>query len=78
MRLLTWNYLIMFDIAFVFFLFLVGVTCLVYYLPGRRVENDSSYLDSGPLQCYVTVPSADIQNAPAWAYNGNALLHDEH
>lgn len=29
----------MFDIVFVFFLFLVGVTCLVYYLPPVRSQN---------------------------------------
>lgn len=33
MLLMTFNSLLMFDIVFVFFLFLVGVTCLVYYLP---------------------------------------------
>ncbi|RZC35703.1 hypothetical protein BDFB_000576 [Asbolus verrucosus] len=59
MRLLTWNSLIMFDIVFVFFLFLVGVTCLVYYLPGRRPEPEDR-----PLQCYVTVTSADVQGSP--------------
>lgn len=42
MRLLEWNSLIMFDIVFVFFLFLVGVTCLVYYLPGRKVGGHPS------------------------------------
>ncbi|KAF7282043.1 hypothetical protein GWI33_003471 [Rhynchophorus ferrugineus] len=66
MRLLTWNSLIMFDIVFIFFLFLIGVTCLVYYLPGRRVDQDESsvYMPSRPLQCYVTVPSGDVQRAP--------------
>ncbi|KAL1381137.1 hypothetical protein pipiens_013683 [Culex pipiens pipiens] len=33
MQLMTLNSLLMFDIVFIFFLFLVGVTCLVYYLP---------------------------------------------
>lgn len=36
MQLMTFNSLLMFDIVFVFFLFLVGVTCLVYYLPPAR------------------------------------------
>lgn len=33
---MTFNSLLMFDIVFVFFLFLVGVTCLVYYLPPSK------------------------------------------
>lgn len=36
MQLMTFNSLLMFDIVFVFFLFLVGVTCLVYYLPPSQ------------------------------------------
>ncbi|XP_055378121.1 probable basic-leucine zipper transcription factor E isoform X2 [Condylostylus longicornis] len=36
MQLMTFNSLLMFDIVFMFFLFLVGVTCLVYYLPTGR------------------------------------------
>ncbi|GAB0090487.1 hypothetical protein DMENIID0001_052230 [Sergentomyia squamirostris] len=36
MQLMIFNSLLMFDIVFVFFLFLVGVTCLVYYLPPTR------------------------------------------
>ncbi|KAK9758648.1 hypothetical protein QE152_g611 [Popillia japonica] len=71
MRFLTWNSLIMFDIVFVFFLFLIGVTCLVYYLPGRRTtpgsSNSSDYDDNRPLQCYVTVASAGtavVQGSP--------------
>lgn len=31
----------MFDIVFVFFLFLVGVTCLVYYLPPVRNHQNN-------------------------------------
>uniref|UniRef100_A0A182PLJ8 Uncharacterized protein n=1 Tax=Anopheles epiroticus TaxID=199890 RepID=A0A182PLJ8_9DIPT len=37
MQLMTFNSLLMFDIVFIFFLFLVGVTCLVYYLPPREL-----------------------------------------
>ncbi len=38
---MTFNSLLMFDIVFVFFLFLVGVTCLVYYLPPvARTNSD--------------------------------------
>lgn len=39
---MTFNSLLMFDIVFVFFLFLVGVTCLVYYLPPSKQTNPPS------------------------------------
>lgn len=50
MQLMTFNSLLMFDIVFVFFLFLVGVTCLVYYLPpsqhaiARYSRHDCKYM----------------------------------
>lgn len=41
MQLMTINSLVMFDIVFVFFLFLVGISCLMYYLPnGHRIHDD--------------------------------------
>lgn len=39
MQLMTLNSLLMFDVVFFFFLFLVGVSCLIYYLPGGRVGS---------------------------------------
>lgn len=42
MQLMTFNSLLMFDIVFVFFLFLVGVTCLVYYLPPTSTRSSSA------------------------------------
>lgn len=39
MQLMTLNSLLMFDIVFIFFLFLVGVTCLVYYLPPPALSS---------------------------------------
>uniref|UniRef100_A0A182FIW9 Uncharacterized protein n=1 Tax=Anopheles albimanus TaxID=7167 RepID=A0A182FIW9_ANOAL len=42
MQLMTFNSLLMFDIVFIFFLFLVGVTCLVYYLPPRELSPVSA------------------------------------
>lgn len=42
MQLMTFNSLLMFDVVFVFFLFLVGVTCLVYYLPPATRKSSSS------------------------------------
>lgn len=41
---MTFNSLLMFDIVFVFFLFLVGVTCLVYYLPPSKHINSANHL----------------------------------
>jgi hypothetical protein len=38
MQLMTLNSLLMFDLVFLFFLFLIGVSCLVYYLPGTRAH----------------------------------------
>lgn len=38
MQLMTLNSLLMFDLVFLFFLFLVGVSCFVYYLPGTRTH----------------------------------------
>jgi hypothetical protein len=38
MQLLTLNSLLMFDLVFLFFLFLVGVSCLAYYIPGSRLR----------------------------------------
>ena len=41
MQLMTFNSLLMFDIVFIFFLFLIGVTCLVYYLPPKAKRHKS-------------------------------------
>lgn len=43
---MTFNSLLMFDIVFVFFLFLVGVTCLVYYLPPAKSSSNNSSASS--------------------------------
>lgn len=43
MQLMTLNSLLMFDIVFLFFLFLVGVSCLVYYLPASRTNPIAPY-----------------------------------
>jgi hypothetical protein len=47
MQLMTFNSLLMFDIVFVFFLFLVGVTCLVYYLPPNMKKTNTNYNGRG-------------------------------
>jgi hypothetical protein len=48
----------MFDVVFIFFLFLVGVSCIVYYLPTpRHPGTDGGDPD---LVNYVTaLPSKD-------------------
>ncbi|GBP37071.1 hypothetical protein EVAR_19200_1 [Eumeta japonica] len=40
MQFLTVNFLIMFDVVFIFFLFLIAVTCVMNYMPGRRPPED--------------------------------------
>lgn len=48
MQLMTFNSLLMFDIVFIFFLFLIAVTCLMYYLPPPKKikkRNNKSNLD---------------------------------
>lgn len=51
MQLMTFNSLLMFDIVFVFFLFLVGVTCLVYYLPPKPLPDRHTYDVVNGLEC---------------------------
>ncbi|CAO1432481.1 unnamed protein product [Diamesa tonsa] len=42
MQLMTFNSLLMFDIVFIFFLFLIAVTCLMYYLPPSKIRKIES------------------------------------
>jgi hypothetical protein len=53
MQLMTLNSLLMFDVVFIFFLFLVGVSCVVYYLPTPRHPGDSDAVS------YVTAPPSN-------------------
>ncbi|XP_072938907.1 uncharacterized protein [Epargyreus clarus] len=39
MQLVMLNFLIMFDVVFIFFLFLIAVTCVMNYTPGRRRQE---------------------------------------
>lgn len=41
MQLMTGTSLLMFDFVFIFFLFLIAVTCLLYYLPPTRISHKS-------------------------------------
>lgn len=67
MQLMLFNSLLMFDIVFIFFLFLVGVTCVLYYLPpsvrkgsNKRMRNGTSSINNnndknnGDLENYKT------------------------
>lgn len=63
MQLMTFNSLLLFDIVFVFFLFLVGVTCLVYYLPPSQ--------SSGRHACKLTIDDdGDAESAFVDTNNG--------
>lgn len=60
MQLMTFNLgfsLLMFDIVFIFFLFLIAVTCLLYYLPPTKIRR-TSQLDNRRSQQSVTVASS--------------------
>jgi hypothetical protein len=58
MQLMILNSLLMFDVVFFFFLFLVGVSCIVYYLPtARRPGTDA---DDPHLVNYVTATALYI------------------
>jgi hypothetical protein len=53
----------MFDVVFVFFLFLVGVSCVVYYLPTPRHPGTAA--GDADLVNYVTAfPSKKDHDAP--------------
>lgn len=39
MQLVMLNFLIMFDVVFIFFLFLIAVTCVMNYMPGRKRQE---------------------------------------
>lgn len=58
MQLMTFNSLLMFDIVFIFFLFLVAVTCLMYYLPPSKIKR-KSHFDKRRSQQSITVASSN-------------------
>ena len=62
MRLLVLNSLIMFDIVFIFFLFLVGVTCFVYYMPGNAKK--SIVVENGESDLIPPPPPFDCDDSP--------------
>jgi len=72
MQLLVLNAFIMFDVVFIFFLFLVGVSCLAYYLPSTR--RSTADLDAGapsaaaaatvPLACHYVTATGKFLSSP--------------
>lgn len=82
---MTFNSLLMFDIVFVFFLFLVGVTCLVYYLPPSQhaianysrhsckfIVDDEPEFDSRSLKSTATAAAVAAAAAAAAVGSGGA------
>lgn len=62
MELLALNSLLMFDVVFVFFLFLVGVSCLLHYLPPPRRADLGP--PPPPQRASRTPAPADVVMAP--------------
>jgi hypothetical protein len=60
---MTLNSLLMFDVVFIFFLFLVGVSCVVYYLPTPRHPGTDAG-DSDPVNYVTALRSKADSGAP--------------
>jgi hypothetical protein len=72
MQLMTFNSLLMFDIVFIFFLFLVAVTCLLYYLPPTKVSRHRAQSDKRRVsQQSVTVASSNISKSVLYVNSDN-------
>lgn len=81
MQLMTFNSLLMFDIVFIFFLFLIAVTCLMYYIPPPkrirqpRNSDNNLYLEkhnSSSLQSQTAITVASSNSSKSVLYlNGN-------
>ena len=75
MQLMTFNSLLMFDIVFIFFLFLIAVTCLMYYLPpAKKIKKrfNKSHLsgENSNNQTVITVASSNSSKSVLFV-NGN-------
>jgi len=64
MQLMTLNSLLMFDVVFIFFLFLVVVSCIMYYLPTSRRHPDTDGADSDLVNYVTAVRSKKDRDAP--------------
>jgi hypothetical protein len=78
MQLMTFNSLLMFDIVFIFFLFLIAVTCLLYYLPPpkklrqpRSSSNSKSHLDKRNSNSAITVASSNSSKSVLYINGDN-------
>jgi hypothetical protein len=67
---MTFNSLLMFDIVFIFFLFLIAVTCLLYYLPPTRKAHKSQ-ADRRRSQQSVTVASSNSSKSVLYVNGDN-------
>jgi hypothetical protein len=67
---MTFNSLLMFDIVFIFFLFLIVVTCLLYYLPPTKIRHRSQ-LDRRRSQQSVTVASSNSSKSVLYVNGDN-------
>ena len=70
MQLITFNSLLMFDIVFIFFLFLIAVTCLLYYLPPTKIRHKSQS-DKRRSQQSVTVASSNSSKSVLYINGDN-------
>lgn len=70
MQLMTFNSLLMFDIVFIFFLFLIAVTCLLYYLPPTKIRHKSQS-DRRRSQQSVTVASSSSSKSVLYVNGDN-------
>lgn len=77
MQLMTFNSLLMFDIVFIFFLFLIAVTCLMYYLPPPkklrqpRSSSNKSHLDKRNSNSAITVASSNSSKSVLYINGDN-------
>lgn len=70
MQLMTFNSLLMFDIVFIFFLFLIAVTCLLYYLPPTRIKH-IPYSERRRSQQSVTLASSNSSKSVLYVNEDN-------
>lgn len=70
MQLMTFNSLLMFDIVFIFFLFLVAITCFMYYLPPSKIKR-KSHLDNRHSQQSMTVASSSSSKSVLYMNGDN-------
>lgn len=70
MQLMLFNSLLMFDIVFIFFLFLIGVTCVLYYLPPsvRKSSNKSSRMRNNKSNNNNNTNNSNIENYESYTY----------